>query len=338
MGWVMKCLFRGAFALIGCLAASNAQVFAEDAEATIPTSPDIGCSRREPNLNILVRSDFTDLGPLTCTHDLISAQGATFSWTNNLLTGQNSAAADGLAILDYTQYGGPGNLVGYSFGPYVQGDDTYQAQPTPSQAHNMETITTGGFAEVAFVSPILSGFDDFRVRDGEAFANPGATSNSFVGEWIPSYKFGPGRNVGLPNEVGHTGLYYTISPELMVQYDQLDSGKSNALIFSTGTESLRIGPEANVLLNIDESQLPANWPKTVRDFFGNTSALITNHESWDTYSGRQYSWTAVSFTYTFPGQNNQPSHLGVTASYGYGNLEASANKANQVKVGLAVKF
>jgi hypothetical protein len=145
-------------------------------------------------------------------------------------------------------------------------------------------------------------------------------------------------NIGLPNQVGATALYYTVAPELMVQYDRLDGGPNKSLIFSTLHEALRIGPQIVVQLNVDESALPPGWPQSLRDFLGNTSALITNHESWDQYTGKEYSWTAVSLSYTFPGQNNEPSHLGVTASYGYGNSEATGNKTNQVKAGLAVKF
>jgi hypothetical protein len=324
-----------------CFAAPSSKAFANSTAPAAPVDSAPTCDTRSNGLSFLLRSDFTDLGPLSCTHDTVSAQGATFSWTNNLLTGQNSAAADGLAILDYTCYGqkacGP-NIAGYSIGPYLQGDDTYQFEPTKTQAHNGDTPTAGGFGEIAFFNPFLpAGYDDFRIRDGEAFASTGTRSNSFVGEWIPSYQLGKYINVGLPNEIGHTGLYYIVSPELMVQYDRLDRGPNNPTIFSTRNEALRIGPQVSMQFSLDQSRLPSSWPLAVRTFLGNTSALITNHESWDEYSGREYSWTNVSVSYTLPSPN-QPSHLGITASYGYGNAEATGNKTNQVKLGLAVKF
>jgi len=52
-------------------------------------------------------------------------------------------------------------------------------------------------------------------------------------EWIPTYQLGKYANLGLPNRVGSTALYYTVSPELMVQYDHFDSGTKTAAIFST---------------------------------------------------------------------------------------------------------
>jgi hypothetical protein len=296
-----------------------------------------------------LRNDFTDLGPMNCTRDLVSTQGATFSAANNFLTGQYSAAVDGLAALVYRYYGksdpSTDPLIGLTVAPYIQGNDTYQFDPTKSQAHNGDTLTAGGFVEAAFYDPFttkVQGIDDIRFRGGETTSSTRTTSNSFVGEWIPSYvlrKTFNIPNIGLPNPVGETGLYYTISPELMVQYDQFESGPNTALIFSSRLEALRIGPQIALLLNIDEKgQVLKSFSPEVRGFLANTSALITNHESWDVYTGKEYSWTLVSLSYTFPGYQGQPSHFGVTASYGYGNAEVSGNKTNQLKIGLAAKW
>jgi hypothetical protein len=47
----------------------------------------------------------------------------------------------------------------------------------------------------------------------------------------------------------------------------------------------------------------------------------------------------VSVSYSFASNPNKfLSHFGLTASYGYGNSEATGNKTNQVKLGLAAKF
>jgi hypothetical protein len=98
-------------------------------------------------------------------------------------------------------------------------------------------------------------------------------------------------------------------------------------------------PQVALQLSLDEDKIPHSLPNWVRDFLGNTSALITNHETWDAYSNKQYSWTSVSFSYSFANNPNQTlSHFGVTLSYGYGNAEATGNKTNQVKLGLAAKF
>jgi hypothetical protein len=326
-------------------AALSGTAFARDGVAA-PTPPPAytppACNAREVGFSFLLRSDFTDLGPLSCTHDSATAQGATFSWANNLLTGQNSVAADGVAAFDFTCYdpdtgkcGGPG-LQGFSIGPYLQGDNTYQFEPTKSQAHNGYTPTPGGFVEVALNSPFgFTGNDDFRFRDGEAFASTNTNSNSFVGEWMPNYNFGNYRNIGFANEIGVTGIYYIPAPELMVQYDRLDAGTSKNLIFSTRNESLRIGPQLSVQFLLDKNKIPDG---PLYNFLSGSSVTVTNHESWDDYSGREYSWTQVAITYTAPAPPGDQLRFGATASYGYGNSEATGNKTNQVKVGLAVKY
>jgi hypothetical protein len=56
--------------------------------------------------------------------------------------------------------------------------------------------------------------------------------------------------------------------------------------------------------------------------------------SQDAYSGRNYSWVQPVSTYNF----DDAGHFALSASYGYGNLEATANMASQFKVGLAGKF
>jgi hypothetical protein len=298
------------------------------------------CAPQTSDIDFSLRGSFSDLGPMTCTHDLISARGATFSATNNLLTGQYSASVDGLAALAYRYYG-PGDLIGYSLGPYAQGDDSYQLDPTKTQAKNGYTVTTGGFGEIALYDPFtrsVQGIDDFRIRGGDVSSGTGTTSTTVVGEWMPSYALGRFYNIGLPNEAGNTALYYTFAPELMAQYDRFEQGPNNFLIFSSRGEALRIGPQVVLTLEVDKNRLPADLPSPMRDALGNMSALITNHESWDDYTGREYSWTAVSLNYTFPGYNNQPSHLGLSATYGFGNSEASGNKSNQIRLGLAAKL
>lgn len=336
----MKQFFSASFGTAVCALLFIAKAFAGDPMVAATASSGPSCAPRTSGFDFSLRSNFNDLGPMTCPRDLISAKGATVSTTNNQLTGQYSASLDGLAALAYRYYGN-GSLIGYSLGPYIQGDDTYQFEPTSSQAHNGYTVTTGGFAEIAFYDPFtrnLHGIDDLRIRAAEITSNTGTTSSSFVGEWIPAYVLGRYYNIGLPNQIGNTAFYYTPSPELMVQYDRLVSGPNKFLLFSSRNEALRIGPEIVLLLNVDKNQLPADLPQSVRDLLGNTSALITNHETWDTYTGTEYSWTAISLNYTFPGRNNLPSNFGLSLSYGYGNSEATGNKTNQFKLGLAAKW
>jgi hypothetical protein len=308
--------------------------FAGDPAAPPPPPLPIGCAPLQYSWDFSLRSSFNDLGPQSCPRGLLSAEGATLSGANNLLTGQYSASVDGLAALAY-RFHGQGGFHGVSMGAYLQADDSYQFEPTKTQTYNGDTLTSGGFTEFSFNNPLINGIheiDDFRFRGGETFGSAGITSTTFVGEWIPSYTLGPVL-IAIPERIPNTALWATISPELMVQYDQLDSGPNKYTIFAARDEALRIGPQVMLTLNVQEDELPAALPKSWRSFIASTSATITNHESWDSYIGKEYSWTMVAFTYTNPDMPN----FGVTATYGYGNSEATGIKTNQVKLGLALK-
>jgi hypothetical protein len=343
-GRIMRFYFVGVFGLLGVVCISNTAV----GQAITPTTIFVDrCVGGSSGWDFSLRSDFTDLGPLgPCTQtkkEFFTAQGATISGANNLLTGQSSAALDGLAALDYRYYASPknpGDLVGYAVGLFVQGNDTYQFDPTKSQSWNGDIVTTGGFGEISFIDPFESKVtEDFRLRGGEVLSSTGITSDAFVGEWLPAAAIGGGLNVGLPNRLPGTALFYTVTPELMVQYDRLESGPNSYLLFSNRNEALRFGPQVALQLSFEKAYIPYSVPNWVRDFLGSITALITNHESWDTYSSKQYSWTSASLSYSFAENPSQIlSHFGITLSYGYGNAEATGNKTNQVKLGLAAKF
>jgi hypothetical protein len=71
------------------------------------------------------------------------------------------------------------------------------------------------------------------------------------------------------------------------------------------------------------------------DFLSKASALLSYHVAWDAYTGTNYYYAAASLTYTFDAFGG---HLGISASYGYGNSETTGNLTNQVKLGLSGKF
>jgi hypothetical protein len=299
---------------------------------------------------ILIRNDFTDLGPFSCTHGVASSQGATFSWTNNLLTKQNTVSADGLIVFDYSLVKDSTRfLQGLSLGPYIQVDDTYQFQPTARQSWNGYTVTPGGFAEFDMRNPFLNngtlyqwGTDAIRIREGEVIVNTGTNYDSFVGEWIPSYytKF---LKTNSQESIGKSGLAYTFTPEFMVQYDHWDSGPITPAIFSVHNEALRIGPEFLLIFGFVRAYLPPSL-----GFMENCSIQLTNHESWDQDSGKEYVWSAVAINYTFdnpttnpkqaPHDDTQVPHFGLSASFGVGNAELTGNFTKQFKIGLAVKM
>jgi hypothetical protein len=291
---------------------------------------------KPPAVDFFIRADFNDLGPTVCpSTDPFQVIGATISATNNLLTAQNSGALDGLAALTFNIYGSAASqFLGLSAGLFVQGNDTYQFQSSPSQPLNADTVTYGGFTQLVLNNDWIGGggFDTFRIRVGEVTASSGTSWTSQVGEWIPAYRFGNVINFGTHSEIGSTPFYYVLAPEIMVQDDQYVSGPNKYLIFATHSESLRVGPQVVLQLTFGkEALLPYVDPKTA-DFLAATFATITFHASTDVYSGRDYSWTAVSLTHTFT------PYLGITATYGTGNSEATGNLTRQVKAGLSVKF
>jgi hypothetical protein len=310
------------------------------------------CPKIPDGFNVLIRSDFTDLGPFGCTHDAIDSQGATVSGANNLLTKQNSTSLDGLVAFDYTKYYGAKNLylMGYSFGAYVQGDDTYQFQPTSTQSWNGYAMTPGLFGEVDLANTLGNGgVDALRVHGGQVIGSTGTRYYSIVGEWIPTDDLGFVQlNEAMPLFNNH--LLYTFAPEIMAQYDQFDVGPKTPALFLTNNEAFRIGPEVLMIFRFQQGWLPKGLAA-----LENMSLQATNHESWDQYTGKEYVWTAFALNYTFTQVNSpglppdkqktdvsRPLNLtpsfGLSLSYGFGNSETTGNQTRQVKLGLAVKL
>jgi hypothetical protein len=177
---------------VTALAAAASGMFAQSAIAqTGPAQMTQHC----PDSYFVLRSDFNDLTPFACPTIDSHQQGATVSETNNALTGQNSAAFDGLAAYVYRIPSADQNI---TVGPYVQANVTYQFQPTPSQAWTSDTITSGVFTQFAIDHPTDKYFDYFRLRAGETDASIGSRSATFVGEWIPVY----GEGIGLEKQFG----------------------------------------------------------------------------------------------------------------------------------------
>jgi len=311
-----------AFALIaGCIGCTT--------DAIAQAAASITCDR----YYFALRSDFNDLGPLPCPYAAKQAQGASASATYNELTHQESVSIDGLAALAFRQPGDYATFFhGLSAGLFVQEDATYLFQPTATQSKTSDTITSGAYTQIALRDPFLRyGAEDlFRFRGGQVDGSTGTYYSTFVGEWIPAYgpKYG---NIGTVTDAGKN-ILYVFAPELMVQYDQLEGGPNKYLLFSSRNQDLRIGPEA--VLQAWSTPSPST-PEPLKTFLAGTSTLITFHESWDSYTGRNFMWAAASITYTFDALSG---HFGVSASYGYGNSETTGNLTNQVKLGLSAKF
>ncbi|WP_426424172.1 hypothetical protein [Bradyrhizobium genosp. A] len=325
---------RGTF--FACLAAASALCLISNharADDKGIAADAIGCGPGKGGFDFSLRAGFSDLGPETCVHSLVSSRGAAVSATFNQQTGQYSSGIDGLAAFVYRYYG-DGDF-GYSMGAYVQGNDTYQFDPTRTQAINGDSVTPGAFGEVFFTDPSGLLIHDLRVRGGEIVSSTGTRSDTVVAEWFPTYHSDNFRygNIGLPVEIGSSALWYTFSPEIMVQYDRYETGPNGAAIFSSRDDAARIGPQLVFLFSIDKNSLPKG-----AEFIGNMSLQVTTHESWDTLSHRGYTWSSLALNYTIPGTNKQPSHFGLSATYGLGNAEGSGNKTSQIKLGLTAKY
>jgi hypothetical protein len=295
------------------------------------------------DFQISLRSDFNDLGPTKCPTSYATAQGASLSFGYNELTSQTSAGLDGLIAA--TRYfpgviseGNP--FIGASIGLFAQGSDTYLFQPASGQNINSDTVTVGGFGQLALNNSIVpDGYDLFRVRGGYVQASTGAFFYSYVAEWVPIYG-----NLGQGIRFFNTPINSVVSPELMVQYDSFGGGPNKYLIFANNREDLRVGPQMVLQFNLgtlhagDTAWAPlAPW-----------SALIAYHSSWNEFTGHNFSWTSTSITYTFGAKRHfdtdkdltptAAAHVGLSLSYGYGNSETTGNLTSQWKLGLSVKF
>lgn len=322
--------------IIAVLWVGSSEAFADPAAPGASAPPDCRSGVLHPEFSL--RADFTDLGPFVCPLQYFTAQGASVSAVYNAQTPQTGLAIDGLATYAWRYYVDlhPNDhmvhLIGYAFGPYVQGDGLYQLLQLTTPPRGTDTVTSGAFAQLAFTSPFIDfGEDTFRFRGAQADASTGTYSTTFVAEWIPYFgTLGPFSNEG---EVPNLPFDYRFFPELMVQYDHFEGGPNKYQLFAINSEALRIGPEAAVHIYPSRALLIPYVGMRLADFLSNVTVQATYHDDWDAYTGRNFSMVAVSAVYTFPQQ-----HFGISASYGHGNSEVTGNLTNQVKMGFAAKF
>ncbi len=220
--------------------------------------------------------------------------------------------------------------------PYLQGTGTYQFQSPSAASQTTDTVTPGGFVEVGLKDPFIAlARDYFRVHAGEQYGSSGISSTSVVGEWLPVYgnvfqQFAVGTPSYIPFAFSKPIVDYLFAPELMVQHDTLQIGPQKYLLFSTNNQAVRIGPEAVLKLWLDQTTVPLALQTAAQ----RTTLSVTYHASWDTYSGRNYSWLQTVFTYNL----NDDGNIAASASFGYGNSETTANMTSQIKLGLAGKY
>ncbi len=260
--------------------------------------------------------------------DISKAVGSRVSLTFDELAHTTSISVDGLAAGALRYYGDGEPFLGVVLGPYVQGTGMYQFESSSAPSKTIDTVTTGGYAEFGFDNR-LNWQNYFRIRGGEVYGNSGMIgSDTVIGEWMPVYD---PLHIGTSWYIKDTKIEYQFSPELMVQYDQLVYGPKKYLLFSTNNDALRIGPEGVLKLWVDSRHISDPILETIAE---RTNISITYHASWDTYSGRSYSWLQPVLTYNLDSEG----HFALSAGYGYGNSETTANMTSQLKLGLAGKF
>jgi len=304
-----------------------------------PVKPSLfRCSANTTSLTFALRSDFTDETLYGCPSgdkgSLPEAEGALASLKLDQRAHTTAIAGDGLLLGVLRYYPAGPALQGVMLGPYLQGNGTYQI-PSGGQAEKKTDLyTAGGFLQVGLSNDLVQGQDYFRIRAGQARSNAAITYTTVVGEWLPYY----GKVFGSPIPIGGvsslTGghLFYSLQPEIMIQYDHLDEGKNSYTIFSRKSEDLRVGPQLTLKLWVNTGLEPKITAQPLQTFLDNSAISLTYHGDVDAQSGARYSWAQAVYLY-----NSDP-HYALSLSYGYGNMEATGNMASQVKIGLAAKY
>jgi hypothetical protein len=277
----------------------------------------------------VLRQDFSDISLFDCPDKraLFNAVGSRLSTTFDELAHTTSISVDGL-VAGVVRTSGQGTFLGTVFGPYLQGNASYQFASGNMDSKTTDTLTGGAFLQTGFDDLTGRGTNYFRIRGGEAIGSTGIVTNTIVGEWLPVYDR---LFIGTQQNVTGTRVEYVFAPELMFQYDSLASGTNKYLLFTAHDEALRVGPQ--VVLKFWYDPIYVNDP-ILKAFLQQSTVSLTFHSSWDAYLGRNYNWFQSTFTYNLTETGN----YAVSASYGCGNSETTGNQTSQIKVGLAAKF
>ncbi|MGO9328505.1 MAG: hypothetical protein ACLQJ0_10360 [Steroidobacteraceae bacterium] len=307
-------------ALLGCASnLSRVAVAEEDLQSALPV-----CNA--PAFSAVVRRDFNDIGWFVCQPKAAQVSvGGLLSGTDNMLKNQWSASGDAVAAAVYRIYGNNSPFVGAAFAPFVQLDGTNQFATSSFPAADTDTIEGGGLVELGVTNP-GGGESFFRLRDGEVFAPTGIVSNSFVGEWLPTFLL---PYFSVPQPLGPFQVRF--DSEVMAQYDHLDKGPNTYLLFSQNNSAVRIGPQISMWAGIPGL---LTYPQPWRDFLSATFFSASYHVSDDVRTGREYSWALMTLTHNLQSDGK----YGISVSYGIGNSETTGNKTEQFKIGLSGKF
>jgi hypothetical protein len=330
--------------LLGLLAAA---VLVTAGAAPANAASENGCDR----WGWALRLDFNNIQTNLCDNKsfLPYQEGAQITLTINELAHTRSVNGQGVIAGFVNVFPKNANdpFLGMVIGPYLQGSGTYQFASSKTPITRSDLVTEGGFAQVGFENPLPGNYllqNYFRFRGGDVESNTGTNSTTFVGEWLPAANFSHDAPAGDPSgcyfaigeaaplrcgtfETSDQHIFFLLTPELMVQSDHLDSGPNKYRLFSRNDSALRIGPQISLAL----------YPYNEGPVLDNFSLSTVYHVSTDTDSGRGYAWVLTTLTYNLPSSDPRIPTFGLTASYGAGNSETTANTTSQFMIGLSVK-
>jgi hypothetical protein len=279
-----------------------------------------------PNSSQIVpflRHDLPDISLFSSMKAAKDATGAQISYSSDRVAANNAWSIYGVTGVAYKFYGNysttpdPYILAAYVV-PYVSINRLFNSSQAQA-SKNSDTIVPGLMFEVG-VDNLWGGEQYFRFGGSsviDEIANTSTASAKF--EWIPVY----GSLIHYPGTIG--GLVaYRFDPELIVQYDSLANTKT-PLLFSGGSQALRIGPQGSLYLRLLGNNVPI-----ISSLVGN----MTYHWAEETYSRRSLSWFQSALTY-----NIDPNgYVGLTGSYKRGSDENTGKWTDIYLVSLSGKY
>jgi len=288
------------------------------AKTTAPTAP----SDVVHQFKFLLRQDFTDVSIIPMSEPS-KATGASIGYSNDSVTKNTLWSVQGTAIAAYTFDRGFGpdnsvNLYAGTIGVYTGLNKQSNSNPKIAATKDTDSLTYGGVLELGF-DHIFGGDQWFRVKSGVVEDHlKSTTAWASTLEWIPVYK--PYIHIPHYFSLPLSQIGVRFDPSIVVQYD---TARNQKLLFSSGPDSLRIGPQFGL------------WVQPFADiaYLKNLNINTTYHRYYETYSGRYLYWFQTAATYNLDTNGT----LGLTGSYQKGNDELTGKQVEVIKLTLSAK-
>jgi hypothetical protein len=288
------------------------------------TAPGGGSAQPSPYF-VLLRSTWSDVGILANPIEAQKAAGATIAFTQDYVAANRNWAAQAVAAAGYSNIspftpGVTGGWFDKTVAVYVQDNSNYNTNAKLT-SKNSDTRTAGLAGELGYVDLSGNNYQFFRVTPSVTQdAIKGTTSVAVMGEYIPAFQ-------GLWDNFGYFGgnINAQIDPELKVQYASTTNTK-NPLAFSGKSQSLRIGPEATLIIQ--------PYTAGTNPFLDRIALNVTFHPWYDTYWNHASYWWTNALVYNLTTDGN----VAMSVKYNRGLDENSGVMTNQYIVGLSGKL